>query len=181
MLEGEPRRRRLSRRRELLEPRHNARGGEGRRRSAAYCAAGSSEGEGPPARERPAPSHSRQLSRGEGSEEGRAGPAALTGALRARHGALACAADHRRRLPPDLRQLPARRGRRHPMSNHRPAQGLMATQPWTRYKLQRKLFAVGEDFWIENDQGEAVFKGERKPRSLPPPPLAQSHAGTPRR
>jgi uncharacterized protein YxjI len=33
---------------------------------------------------------------------------------------------------------------------------------WTRYKLQRKLFAIGEDFWIENDKGEAVFKVDGK-------------------
>jgi uncharacterized protein YxjI len=38
----------------------------------------------------------------------------------------------------------------------------MATQSWTRYKLQRKLFAIGEDFWIENDSGEAVFKVDGK-------------------
>jgi uncharacterized protein YxjI len=42
----------------------------------------------------------------------------------------------------------------------------MATQSWTRYKLQRKLFAIGEDFWIENDRGEAVFKVDGKALSL---------------
>ena len=42
----------------------------------------------------------------------------------------------------------------------------MAAQPWTRYKLQRKLFAIGEDFWIENDRGEAVFKVDGKALSL---------------
>jgi uncharacterized protein YxjI len=37
---------------------------------------------------------------------------------------------------------------------------------WTRYKLQRKLFAIGEDFWIENDKGEAVFKVDGKALSV---------------
>jgi uncharacterized protein YxjI len=37
---------------------------------------------------------------------------------------------------------------------------------WTRYKLQRKLFAVGEDFWIENEAGEQVFKVDGKALSL---------------
>jgi len=37
---------------------------------------------------------------------------------------------------------------------------------WTRYKLQRKLFAIGEDFWIENDKGEPVFKVDGKALSL---------------
>jgi uncharacterized protein YxjI len=34
----------------------------------------------------------------------------------------------------------------------------VASDSWARYKLQRKLFAVGEDFWIENERGESVFK-----------------------
>ena len=42
----------------------------------------------------------------------------------------------------------------------------MASNSWTRYKLQRKLFAIGEDFWIENDRGEAVFKVDGKALSL---------------
>jgi uncharacterized protein YxjI len=37
---------------------------------------------------------------------------------------------------------------------------------WTRYKLQRKLFSIGEDFWIENDRGESVFKVDGKALSL---------------
>jgi uncharacterized protein YxjI len=28
----------------------------------------------------------------------------------------------------------------------------------TMYRMQEKLFAVGDDFWIENDRGERVFK-----------------------
>jgi len=28
----------------------------------------------------------------------------------------------------------------------------------TRYRMQEKLFAIGDDFWIENEAGERVFK-----------------------
>jgi uncharacterized protein YxjI len=28
----------------------------------------------------------------------------------------------------------------------------------TRYRMQEKLFAIGDDFWIENDRGERAFK-----------------------
>jgi uncharacterized protein YxjI len=28
----------------------------------------------------------------------------------------------------------------------------------TKYRMREKLFAIGDDFWIENDQGERVFK-----------------------
>jgi uncharacterized protein YxjI len=31
-------------------------------------------------------------------------------------------------------------------------------QGWARYQLKRQLFSIGEDFWIENDQGEAAYK-----------------------
>ena len=33
---------------------------------------------------------------------------------------------------------------------------------WTRFKLQRKLFSIGEDFWVENERGEPVFKVDGK-------------------
>ena len=42
----------------------------------------------------------------------------------------------------------------------------MASDSWARYKLQRKLFAIGEDFWIENDRGESVFKVDGKAMSI---------------
>ena len=42
----------------------------------------------------------------------------------------------------------------------------MSDGAWTRYKLQRKLFAIGEDFWIENDRGEQVFKVDGKALSI---------------
>jgi len=37
---------------------------------------------------------------------------------------------------------------------------------WRRYRLQRKLFSIGEDFWIENEQGERVYKVDGKAFSL---------------
>jgi len=42
----------------------------------------------------------------------------------------------------------------------------MADSTWTRYKLQRKLFSIGEDFWIENEQGEQTYKVDGKAFSL---------------
>ena len=48
---------------------------------------------------------------------------------------------------------------------------------WTRYKLQRKLFAIGEDFWIENDKGEPVFKVDGKALSLRKKFLLEDHDG----
>ena len=37
---------------------------------------------------------------------------------------------------------------------------------WSRYRLQRRLFSIGEDFWIENEQGEHVYKVDGKAFSL---------------
>jgi uncharacterized protein YxjI len=37
---------------------------------------------------------------------------------------------------------------------------------WSRYRLQRRLFSIGEDFWIENEQGEQVYKVDGKAFSL---------------
>jgi uncharacterized protein YxjI len=31
-------------------------------------------------------------------------------------------------------------------------------QNGTRYQMREKLFAIGDDFWIENDSGEKLFK-----------------------
>jgi uncharacterized protein YxjI len=42
----------------------------------------------------------------------------------------------------------------------------MSDTTWTRYKLQRKIFSIGEDFWIENDQGEELFKVDGKALTL---------------
>ena len=38
----------------------------------------------------------------------------------------------------------------------------MTDGSWTRYQLRQKLFSIGEDFWIENDRGERVFKVDGK-------------------
>src|SRR5579864_1608582 len=38
----------------------------------------------------------------------------------------------------------------------------MAVDTWTRYQLRRQLFSIGEDFWIENDRGQAVYKVDGK-------------------
>jgi uncharacterized protein YxjI len=48
---------------------------------------------------------------------------------------------------------------------------------WTRYKLQRRLFSIGEDFWIENDQGESVFKVDGKALSLREKFLLEDQSG----
>jgi uncharacterized protein YxjI len=37
---------------------------------------------------------------------------------------------------------------------------------WTRYRLQRRLFSIGEDFWIEDEQGEQIYKVDGKAFSL---------------
>lgn len=42
----------------------------------------------------------------------------------------------------------------------------MADTGWTRYKLQRQIFSIGEDYWIENDRGEQLFKVDGKAFSL---------------
>ena len=38
----------------------------------------------------------------------------------------------------------------------------MTEGSWTTYQLRRKLFSIGEDYWIENDQGQRVFKVDGK-------------------
>jgi len=37
---------------------------------------------------------------------------------------------------------------------------------WTRYQLREKIFAIGEDFWIENERGEPAYKVDGKALSL---------------
>jgi len=32
----------------------------------------------------------------------------------------------------------------------------------TRYKIRQKLFSIGDDFWIENQEGQKVFKVDEK-------------------
>jgi uncharacterized protein YxjI len=38
----------------------------------------------------------------------------------------------------------------------------MTQDSWNRYQLRRKLFSIGEDYWIQNDRGEPVFKVDGK-------------------
>lgn len=35
-------------------------------------------------------------------------------------------------------------------------------QDYTRYKMREKLISIGDDFWIENDDGDRVFKVDGK-------------------
>ncbi|MHB8587480.1 MAG: LURP-one-related/scramblase family protein [Candidatus Dormibacteraceae bacterium] len=53
----------------------------------------------------------------------------------------------------------------------------MPSGEWTRYRLQRKLFAIGEDFWIENGKGEAVFKVDGKALSIRKKFLLEDNGG----
>ena len=32
----------------------------------------------------------------------------------------------------------------------------------TRYKIRQKMFSIGDDFWIENHEGQRVFKVDGK-------------------
>ena len=32
----------------------------------------------------------------------------------------------------------------------------------TKYRMQEKLFAIGDDFWVENEEGERAFKVDGK-------------------
>jgi uncharacterized protein YxjI len=54
----------------------------------------------------------------------------------------------------------------------------MAVDAWTRYQLQRKLFSIGEDFWIENERGEAVYKVDGKVLRIRETFVIQDPAGT---
>jgi uncharacterized protein YxjI len=33
---------------------------------------------------------------------------------------------------------------------------------WTRYRMQEKLFSIGDDFWIETESGDRAFKVDGK-------------------
>ena len=54
----------------------------------------------------------------------------------------------------------------------------MAGDSWARYRLQRKLFAIGEDFWIENERGESVFRVDGKALSIRHKFLLEDQNGT---
>jgi|SRR5919108_2459813 uncharacterized protein YxjI len=38
----------------------------------------------------------------------------------------------------------------------------MTDGSWTTYQLRRKLFSIGEDYWVEDDQGRRAFKVDGK-------------------
>lgn len=42
----------------------------------------------------------------------------------------------------------------------------MAVAGWTTYQLRRQLLAIGEDFWVQNAQGENVYKLDGKVLTL---------------
>jgi uncharacterized protein YxjI len=42
----------------------------------------------------------------------------------------------------------------------------MATAGWTTYRLRRQLLSIGEDFWVQNAQGENVYKLDGKVLTL---------------
>ena len=42
----------------------------------------------------------------------------------------------------------------------------MAVAGWTTYQLRRQLLAVGEDFWIQNAQGQNVYRLDGKVLAL---------------
>ena len=42
----------------------------------------------------------------------------------------------------------------------------MAVAGWTTYQLRRQLFAIGEDFWVKNAEGQDVFKLDGKVLTL---------------
>lgn len=43
---------------------------------------------------------------------------------------------------------------------------MAVTPDWTTYQLRRQLFAIGEDFWVQNAQGQNVFKLDGKVLTL---------------
>jgi uncharacterized protein YxjI len=42
----------------------------------------------------------------------------------------------------------------------------MAVAGWTTYQLRRQLLAIGEDFWVQNAQGENVYRLDGKVLTL---------------
>jgi uncharacterized protein YxjI len=47
----------------------------------------------------------------------------------------------------------------------------------TRYQMREKLFAIGDDYWIENGQGERVFKVNGKALRLRETFILENRAG----
>lgn len=38
----------------------------------------------------------------------------------------------------------------------------MSEAGWTTFQLRRQMFSIGEDFWVENERGENVYKVDGK-------------------
>ena len=38
----------------------------------------------------------------------------------------------------------------------------MSDAAWSVYQLRRRMFTIGEDFWIQNERGENVFKVDQE-------------------
>ena len=53
----------------------------------------------------------------------------------------------------------------------------MAENGWTTYQLRRQLIAIGEDFWVQNAQGENVYKLDGKVLTLTQTFALQDAAG----
>jgi len=53
----------------------------------------------------------------------------------------------------------------------------MAANGWTTYQLRRQLFAIGEDFWVANAQGQNVYKVDGKVLTLTQTFALQDAAG----
>lgn len=49
-----------------------------------------------------------------------------------------------------------------PSTTAQPASESSTEALGTRFKMRQRIFAIGDDFWIENDQGERVFKVDGK-------------------
>jgi uncharacterized protein YxjI len=47
----------------------------------------------------------------------------------------------------------------------------------TRYKIRQKLFSIGDDFWIENQDGQKVFKVDEKVLRLRDPLVFEDREG----
>ena len=53
----------------------------------------------------------------------------------------------------------------------------MSVDAWARYLLQERIFAMGEDFWIENERGEQIYKVDGKAFSLRNTFVLEDNAG----
>jgi uncharacterized protein YxjI len=48
----------------------------------------------------------------------------------------------------------------------------------TKYRMREKLFAIGDDYWIENDEGERVFKVNGKALRIRDTFIIEDSSGT---